>query len=195
MTESRPDISTNLDSAVFLRYYYLKTELVQFCRQEGLQTSGGKDDLTKRISHYLDTGENLVANSLPKRSNSIQNITEDTLIESHFVCSEKHRAFFVQSIGKGFTFNVAFQKWLKSNAGKSYKDAIEAYQVIQAEKKKGKSVIDTQFEYNTYIRDFFADNKRNSLDDAIKCWKYKKSIAGHNRYEATDLIALYPEKQ
>jgi len=190
MTESRPDICKNLDSAVFLSYYYLKAELVQFCRQEGLQTSGGKDDLTKRIALYLDTGEKLVANSLPKRYDVIQNITEDALIESHFVCSEKHRAFFVRSIGKGFTFNVAFQKWLKSNAGKRYKDAIEAYHAIQAEKKKGKSEIDTQFEYNTYVRDFFADNKGRNLDDAIRCWKYKKSIAGHNRYEATDLIAL-----
>ncbi len=49
---------------------------------------------------------------------------------------------------------------------------------------------DSQFEYNTYIRDFFADNQGKSLKDAIKCWKYKKSLQGHNRYEPSDLIAL-----
>lgn len=43
---------------------------------------------------------------------------------------------------------------------------------------------------NTYIRDFFADNKGKSLDDAIKYWKYKKQLQGHNRYEKSDLIAL-----
>lgn len=53
-----------------------------------------------------------------------------------------------------------------------------------------KTNIDKQFEYNTYIRDFFADNKGKSLEEAIKCWKYKKQLQGHNRYERTDLIAI-----
>ena len=38
--------------------------------------------------------------------------------------------------------------------------------------------------------DFFEANKGRSLDDAIKCWKYKKSMPGHNRYEDSDLSAL-----
>ena len=50
--------------------------------------------------------------------------------------------------------------------------------------------IDRQFEYNTYIRDFFANNKGKNLDDAIKCWKYKKQLQGHNKYEKSDLVAL-----
>ena len=37
-------------------------------------------------------------------------------------------------------------------------------------------MIDRQFEYNTYIRDFFEDNKGMSLDQAITCWKFKKSL-------------------
>lgn len=32
--------------------------------------------------------------------------------------------------------------------------------------------------------------KGKSLDDAIRCWKYKKQSQGHNRYEKSDLIAL-----
>ena len=27
-------------------------------------------------------------------------------------------------------------------------------------------------------------------EDAIACWKYKKSLSGHNRYERSDLTAL-----
>ena len=56
---------------------------------------------------------------------------------------------------------------------------------------KNKTTIDKQFEYNTYIRDFFEDNKNKSLEHAIKCWKYKKSLKGHNKYEREDLKALY----
>ncbi len=59
-----------------------------------------------------------------------------------------------------------------------------------AEKKTGKTTIGKQFEYNTYIRDFFADNPGKSLKDAIRCWNYKKSLSGHHRYESTDLEAL-----
>ena len=117
-------------------------------------------------------------------------ITGDTAIESNFRCSEKHRAFFRSKIGKSFSFNVAFQKWLKTNTGKTYNEAITAYEMILTEKKKEQSTIDRQFEYNTYIRDFFADNAGKSLDDAIKCWKHKKGLQGHNKYEKSDLIVL-----
>ena len=179
-----------LDGATFRSYYYLKEELVAFCRQEGLQLTGGKIDLTNRIAHYIDIGEKLSVQTKSKVVSDIGVITEDTLIEDNFVCSEKHRAFFKQVIGNRFSFNVAFQRWLKVNTGKTYKEAIEAYYIILADKKKGKSVIDKQFEYNTYIRDFFADNKGKSLDEAIKCWKYKKGVQGHNKYEKSDLAAL-----
>lgn len=35
-----------------------------------------------------------------------------------------------------------------------------------------------------------AMNTRRSLNDAIKCWKYKKSLPGHNHYERSDLTIL-----
>ena len=89
-----------------------------------------------------------------------------------------------------FTFNVEFQKWLKNNAGKTYNDSILAYYDILENNKKNKTDIPRQFEYNQYIRDFFKDNDDKSLKDAIECWKYKKSLKGHNKYESGDLIAL-----
>lgn len=57
-------------------------------------------------------------------------------------------------------------------------------------RKRVKRKIDKQFEYNTYIRDFFADNQGKSLEQAIQCWKYKKQLPGHNRYERADLAAI-----
>lgn len=186
----RPELNKNLDSKTFREFYYLKEDLVDFCRKYGLPTSGGKLEITDRIAYFLDTGK-VLCNSAAKRNRAaVSNIDENTEIESDFVCSETHRAFFKEHIGESFTFNVAFQKWLKGNAGKTYKDAIDAYYRILEDKKKGKTKIDRQFEYNTYIRDFFADNKGKSLDDAIKCWKYKKQMKGHNRYEKSDLTAL-----
>lgn len=185
----RPELNKNLDGSTFRSFYYLKEELAGFCRQNGLPASGGKIELTERIAHYLETGEILTAQKIPKTRPSVGDLTDDTLIEPDFVCSEKHRSYFRSKIGPSFTFQVAFQKWLKSNTGKTYRQAVEAYYVL-LEKKKESKTIGLQFEYNTYIRDFFADNTGRTLEDAIQCWKYKKGLQGHNRYEKGDLIAL-----
>ena len=186
----RPALDRSLDSKTFRDFYYLKEELVNFCRENSLPVSGGKIEIADRIAYFLDTGKVLSAPKARKKVTRIDAISEDTKIEADFVCSEKHRAFFREHIGSGFSFNVVFQKWLKNNTGKTYKEAIAAYYQILEDKKKGKGKIDKQFEYNTYIRDFFADNQGKSLEEAIKCWKYKKQLQGHNRYERSDLIAI-----
>ena len=186
----RPELNKKLDTATFRSFYYLKRELVDFCRENGLPTSGSKAELTDRIAYFLDTGNVLKPSAKRKTAVNIGTLTEDTVIESNIVCSEKHRAFFSEKIGKSFSFNVPFQKWLKANTGKTYGDAIRAYYRILEEKKLTKTEIDGQFEYNTYIRDFFADNPGKSLRDAIVCWNCKKGLSGHHRYEQSDLRAL-----
>ena len=186
----RPELSRVLDGTAFRSFYYLKQELADFCKENGLPTSGSKIELTDRIAYFLDTGK--VQKPSPRRISAVMigTLTEDTVIEPNIVCSEKHRAFFSEKIGKSFSFNVPFQKWLKANAGKTYGDAIRAYYRILEEKKLTKTEIGGQFEYNTYIRDFFADNPGKSLHDAIVCWNYKKSLPGTHQYEQSDLRAL-----
>ena len=191
----RPNLDNNINSKEFREYYYLKEELIEFCRKNSLQTTGGKIELTERIAHFLETGEKTYKSHMPKRSAKHNEITLDTIIEENFVCSEKHRAFYKEQIGNKFSFNVSFQKWLKSNSGKTYQDSINAYYQILEDKKKNKTVIDKQFEYNTYIRDFFKDNKDKSLEQAIEYWKYKKSLKGHNKYEREDLKILNNQLQ
>ncbi|QAA32264.1 DUF6434 domain-containing protein [Clostridium manihotivorum] len=190
----RPVLSKELKPDTFLQYYYLKEELVSFCKENGLSATGGKQDITKRIEHFLRTGEKLVSR-IVKRKNADLNyhkLALDNTIEENFVCSEKHRVFFKSVIGNNFSFNVTFQKYLKSSAGKTYSDAVKEWYKIQEDKKKnkGNSPIDNQFEYNTYIRDFFKNNGDKTLKDAIKCWKFKKGLAGHNKYEKQDLSVL-----
>lgn len=186
----RPRLNKDLDVKIFKEYYYLKEELIEFCRKNNLQTTGGKLELTERISEFLDTGKRTYKKHVARKAKIIDEITLDTIIEENFICSEHHRAFYKNHIGASFSFNVTFQKWLKSNAGKTYQASIKAYYQILEDKKKNKKAIDKQFEYNTYIRDFFNDNKGKNLEDAIKCWKYKKSLKGHHKYEKEDLEIL-----
>ena len=38
----RPDLNKELDAQIFRSFYYLKEELVSFCRENNLPVSGGK---------------------------------------------------------------------------------------------------------------------------------------------------------
>ena len=184
-----PKLTRNLKPEEFKEYYFLKEELKDFCRSEGLKVGGSKEDLEKRIVHYLSTGEELKQCTVNQSSKeTVTEISLDSKLGENFKCSEDKRAFFEKEIGRGFKFKVKFQKWLKANPEKTYRDAVAAYHEIQNSDEK--TEIGKQFQYNRYIRDFFKNNKDKSLDDAIKCWKYKKSIKGHNKYEDSDLEVL-----
>ena len=192
MTSNKHKLTRNLTSTEFKEYYFLKEELKDFCKEEGLKTSGNKNQLEARIIYYLDTGKKMDESKSVKKTKTVSNtstkITLDSKLGENFKCSEDKREFFEKEIGKGFKFKVNFQKWLKANPDKTYQDAIDAYHELQNSKEKTK--IDKQFQYNQYIRDFFEDNDEKTLDDAIKCWNYKKSQKGHNKYEKSDLDIL-----
>lgn len=134
----RPTLNKELDGKTFRSFYYLKKELVGFCRENNLPVSGGKIELTDRIACFLDTGKVLENSVKRKTTKIVGEITENTIIEPNIVCSEKHRTFSKEKIGQSFSFNVLFQKWLKGNAGKTYGEAVNAYYQILEEKKKGK---------------------------------------------------------
>ena len=198
-TNARPQLSKDLKSEDFRQYYFLKEELKDFCKNEGLKVSGSKNQLEERIIYYLDTGKSLddsgslenKNNYSKSKSNKAPNPKEirlDSILGENFKCSEDKREFFEKEIGKGFKIKVKFQKWLKSNPDKTYQDAINAYHELQNSNEKSK--IDKQFQYNQYIREFFEDNDDKTLNDAIKCWKHKKSLKGHNKYEKSDLKIL-----
>ena len=52
----RPDLNLELDSSTFKEYYYLKKEMEDFCRSNGLKVSGSKLELAERIIEFLETG-------------------------------------------------------------------------------------------------------------------------------------------
>lgn len=65
--DQKVQLSKEMDSETFLSFYYLKEELVYFCRKNGLPTSGGKIEITERIAHFLDTGEIIAKKSVPRK--------------------------------------------------------------------------------------------------------------------------------
>lgn len=185
--DERPLLAEGLDDDLFMRYYYSKKEMMDFCRQVGLSTRGSKYDLIIRIGLYLDMGfkTNLVANRpvgcIPDK------ITLETRIEENIVCSQKHRAFFKEVIGPSFTFIVPFQEWLREHAGSTYAEAVSEWYEL---KKKKIRDIPGQCEYNAYIHDFFQHNPGRSMKEAIQCWNFKKMCPDDREYSSEDLWVL-----
>ena len=168
----RPMLNKKLNSKAFREWYYLKEDLIEFCRNESLSTAGSKAELSDRIGCFLDTGEKKKLAFKKKVKTDVGTITEESKIEDNFICSEKHTEFFKKKIGDSFFFPVVFQKWLKENTGKSYKDAIDIFHQISTEKKK--TSIDKQFEYNIYIRDFLLIIKADFLKKLSSVGNTKK---------------------
>lgn len=195
---NRPQLDKNLSAKSFQEYYWLKEELVSFCRELGISSSGGKRDIADRLLEYFKTGE--IGTKPKQRKQKITSrfdwnrepLTIDTILTDNYKNTENVRAFFQQKIGKPFKFNVLFMNWMKTNQGKTLGDAIvEWHRIVELKKNKmHQTEIAPQFEYNKYTRDFHANNPHLSAKDARHCWKIKRSRPGSNQYEDSDLMFL-----
>jgi len=189
----RPDLNSKLSIDDFENFYWLKEELVLFCKKNGICSSVGKSEIAERIKIYLSTGKIIrettkqIFTSKFDWNSSILNL--DTIITDNYKNTENVRAFMKKLIGSHFNFSTEFMQWTKLNIGKTLGDAILEWKSIYEFKKttKIKSEIAPQFEYNTYIRDFLTDNKHLTIKDAIKYWKLKRDIKGSNKYTKEDL--------
>ncbi|MDR0301275.1 MAG: SAP domain-containing protein [Treponema sp.] len=172
--------------------YFLKNDLIELCKKNGLPASGSKENLLEYISNYIENKPVKKIKTRQKIVNSDFELSLEIIIDKNYSNNEIHRAFFKEVIGKHFKFNVQFMKWMEKNKGKkTYKEAAAEYNKILSDKKSGsKTVIGKQFEYNQYTRDFFANNPKLSREDCIKCWNYKKKQIGKHKYEKDDLRVL-----
>jgi len=195
--DRRPVLNNKISIVDFRDFYWLKAELAAFCRAEGLKVTGSKVELFTRIETYLKTGkQETKSDNVPKPLSTFnwhsEHLTLHTIITDSYKNSQNVRRFFKQHIGEHFKFNVRFMGWMKSNIGKTLKEAIEEWVAIKAaiekeSKQQKKKKIAPQFEYNSYLRDFLADNKDLNRETGIKLWKIKKSLRGDNVYNKNDL--------
>lgn len=95
------------------------------------------------------------------------------------------RAFF-KTVIPNFHFSTYIQTYFKNNIGNTYRDVVDAWYEEEERKKDPsyKRSIAPQFEYNQFIRDFFADvnNKEKNHTDAIEAWNKTKKLPGSNKY-------------
>ncbi len=194
MKIDRPILNKEISLEDFNDFYWLKKDLVHFCRTVGISSTGGKIEIADRIRTYLLTGKIVkqVKNRHTVKSKfdwTDEILTKNTLITDSYKNCKNVRNFFIQEIGAHFRFNVIFMKWMKENIEKTLGDAIIEWKRIEELKKDPNyiSEINPQFEYNRYMRAFLKENPNLSSKDAMKFWKLKSSKRGSNEYNAKDL--------
>ncbi len=174
---TRPPLTPQLAADDFRNFYWLKAELLAFCREQGLSTSGSKTELAERIALFLNTGERSATAPTTRRASSAplpEMLTRDTVIGLNWRCSERLRAFFLQEIGPRFHFNGVMRDFIRQGAGQTLQAAIEAWQADQAAPHV-ETDIAPQFEYNRYMRDFFKRHPDRTRQDAIAAWRANRA--------------------
>ena len=194
----RPQLNKQISLEDFNTHYWLRSELIEFCKKEKLPSTGGKITIVKIINFYLQTGQ--VLQPEIKKAKTIiskfdwhsEPLSLDTIITDSYKNTQNVRRFFLKEIGNHFSFNITFMSWFKENAGKTLRDAIPAWRNIHEQKngKNAKLKIAPQFEFNTYVHDFLADNPDKVLKDVIICWKEKRQLKEAKIYKRADLRFL-----
>lgn len=198
LDEQRPPINSINTSAELRRWYWLKAELVTYCREYRIPYSASKFELLDRIAYFLDTGD------IPKTSHKkvtssfdwkTEILTLDTVITDSYKSTQNVRRFMTEHVGKHFSFNIEFMRWMKTNIGRTLGDAIDYWQRLDGDKRSGdyEAEIPDHNQYNQYLRDFFNENPSLTMTEARICWDFKRALPnedGRHRYEPTDLQAL-----
>lgn len=188
----RSNLTKDINVESFKDFYWLKEELQSFCKENGISASGSKIEISDRIETFLRTGE---IKKPTKKSKAIKqmephvDLSLDTVITENHCCSQNVREFFKTVIPK-FHFSTYIQNYFKNNVGKTYRDVVDAWHEEEERKKDPsyKKNIAPQFEYNQFIRDFFADpkNQGKSREEAIESWNEIKKLPGSNKYTSNN---------
>jgi len=145
---ARPGLTPGLTGAEFLRWYWVKDELVGFARDLGVRATGSKDVLTRRIAAALD---GVAFEEPPSRRVSGAQLAGElrasTVIPPGQRCSQRLRAWFEAHLGTGFSFDAPMRAFLAEADGvRTLGDALAHYRATRGER----AGIGSQFEFNRF---------------------------------------------
>jgi Domain of unknown function (DUF6434)/SAP domain-containing new25 len=192
----RPNIEKIQTGEELKKWYWLKQELVNYCKLTNLSYTGSKFDILERIANVLDNG---IATTEKKFSSGKKTskfvwskaiLSLETVITDSYTNGNNTRKFFIQHCGDKFHFSIPFMNFMKNNCGKTLQDAVNEWQRLEQQRKTKdfKSEIPEGNQYNKYIRDFFSDNPTMNIEQARHFWKLKRSLPlGRHIYEKEDL--------
>lgn len=193
----RPDFQHIQTGSEFNQWYWLKTEMVDICKQANLPHTGSKFELRDRIMYALDNDGKVLPKLKKSRKISKFNwakaeLTLATVITDNVSFGPNFRRFMQSQIDQKFSCHADFMNWVKANIGKTLQDAVLKWLELEARKKNPnfKRDIAQHNMMSQYVRDFMADNHGHSFKEVIEIWKIKKTLPMKNglvKYESTDV--------
>lgn len=173
MVSARPALNARLAAPTFRRWYWLKSELTQFCRIKGLSTAGSKPDLAARIEAFL------AKQPLPQTVRAVRNaampdtFTLATVIEPGWRCGPALGQFLRTQCGPGFRFNAVIRDFIHTQAGQTLADAVACYRASVVPGGPRRFII-AQNEYNHHMRDFYATHPGATHEEVLKAWHARR---------------------
>jgi SAP domain-containing new25 len=166
----RPELSIGLPAKEFAAWYWLKEELVAFCRMNGVSPSGTKLELVERIKTFLEGKPVRAKTSIMRRLGAMPpDFTLDTVIGEGWRCNPHLGAFLREATDGSFRFNAEVRKLIHHGHGKSLADVVACYRKSVLPGRK-KAAIPTQLEYNQHFQDYFQANPGATREQAIAAW-------------------------
>lgn len=194
-SDARPKLTKNIPIADLGNYYWLKSELVDFCIKYGLPTGGRKLEILARIEAFLQSGEIIKPNVVilgakpdsakGKSARSDEPLTLDTPVVN-FKSDQRTREFFKSVIGPHFHFTAYLNDFMRGRDDLTYGDLVHEW-LAEYERRKDRNYkppIMKSCEYNQFVRDFFADarNQGKPLREAVAAWNEVKTKHGPRKY-------------
>lgn len=193
----RPNFQNIQTGEEFNQWYWLKTEMVDICKQAKLPHTGSKFELRDRIMYALDNDGKVLKQPKKTRKTSKFNwakaeLTLNTRITDNISFGPNFRRFMQSQINQKFSCHGDFMNWVKANVGKTLQDAILKWLDFENRKQNSnfKRDIAKHNMMSQYVRDFLANNDGYSFKEVIEIWKIKKTLPMKNglvKYESSDL--------
>jgi hypothetical protein len=168
--DTRPALTSALTEDEFRAWYWLKDELIAFCRSAHLPYAGNKQDIERVICAHL-SGAIYRSNQAPRRAKGAMPavFSLDDRIGEGWTCNPALGAFFRAHAGRGFRFNKAMRDFIHTEVGKTLADALACYRHSIASNQP-KREIAPSLEYNRHTRAFYEAHPGTSRADVIAAW-------------------------
>jgi hypothetical protein len=172
--QQRPAFSNDLSAKEFLRWYWLKAELLDACRSLGVSTAGSKPELNERIVAKLSGLASPALSPKRKPGPMPEQFTLDTLIGEGWRCNPNLGTFLRQHAGKSFRFNAPVRDFVHTQVGKPVSAIIACYRASVAPGAV-KPPLPAQLEYNRHTREFALKYPGATREEILASWKVKRA--------------------
>jgi SAP domain-containing new25/Domain of unknown function (DUF6434) len=171
----RPNLHAPLSPTEFDAWYWLKDELLAFCRSHDLTTSGSKPEVAARVRAFLaGTAAPKPTARVARRGVMPVTFSLRTKIGAGWRCTPTLGAFLRSQCGPQFRFNAAVREFIHGGVGRTLKEAVDCYRASVAP-GVAKRALPAQLEYNRHMQQFFATNPGATRADALASWWVKRA--------------------